>query len=332
MTVPGAGPLADAASARGIATRRLPLGPPDRRSAAAVRGVAAAPVALHDADAVLLNGLPAQRVVPALALVGAPALLRVNNPLPEPPAAWSRRGFWDRVAAVVADSDHVAAECERAGAPAGRIITAYPAAWAGEEPPGALAAARDREPSGLVGFVGRIEPRKGVAELVAAAGGFLHNRPHARLRIVGEPQSGDPGSYAEIAVEAARTSAAAERIEFVGFDGAAAGAMTELDLLVVPSLEEPFGTVAAEAAAAGTAVVASHVGGLSEVVLDGETGVLVPPGDPARLAEAVGALLDDPDRLRALGRNALEHAQRFSPGAYADTIASVLDRATAPPA
>ncbi len=63
--------------------------------------------------------------------------------------------------------------------------------------------------------------------------------------------------------------------------------MRHLDVLVLPSYEEPFGTVLAEAMAVGTPVVATRVDGLPEVVEDGVTGRLVEPGQPERLAEAV---------------------------------------------
>ncbi|MGH7587798.1 MAG: glycosyltransferase, partial [Gemmatimonadota bacterium] len=67
-----------------------------------------------------------------------------------------------------------------------------------------------------------------------------------------------------------------------------------------------FGLVALEAALAARPVVASRVEGIPEVVLDGETGLLVPPGDPDALAEAIGGLLEDPERSAALGARARE--------------------------
>ncbi|GGO01000.1 glycosyltransferase family 4 protein [Haloarcula pellucida] len=74
------------------------------------------------------------------------------------------------------------------------------------------------------------------------------------------------------------------------------------DVLVHPSWREGRPTVIYEAMAAKTPVVASSVGGIPEMVVDGETGVLVPPHDPTTLAETLDRLLDDPERLRAMGR------------------------------
>jgi D-inositol-3-phosphate glycosyltransferase len=82
--------------------------------------------------------------------------------------------------------------------------------------------------------------------------------------------------------------------------------------------------VSAEAAAAGRPAVISAVGGMAEVVLDGVTGLHVPPADPGALAAAVGSLLDDPARMAAMGAAALEHAGRFSPSAYAETMDALL--------
>src|SRR5439155_26497355 len=96
-------------------------------------------------------------------------------------------------------------------------------------------------------------------------------------------------------------------------------------LLVVPSLAEPFGTVAAEAGARGVPVVASEVGGLPEVVARG--GVLVPPGEPVALGAAVGDLLDDSDRRSALSKEALAGADRFDPERSTETMEILLRQA-----
>src|SRR5947208_2886727 len=78
---------------------------------------------------------------------------------------------------------------------------------------------------------------------------------------------------------------------------------------VVPSRwEEPFGIVAAESLMRGTAVVASDAGGLAEIVLNNETGVLVPPGDPQALGDALLSLLENRERVEWMGGNARQFA------------------------
>jgi starch synthase len=78
--------------------------------------------------------------------------------------------------------------------------------------------------------------------------------------------------------------------------------LSHATVFACPSLYEPLGIVNLEAMACGTAVVGSRVGGIPEVVADGRTGLLVPPGDPGALAAALNELLGDPGRAAALGR------------------------------
>ena len=77
---------------------------------------------------------------------------------------------------------------------------------------------------------------------------------------------------------------------------------------VCPSLYEPLGIVNLEAMACGTAVVASRIGGIPEVVVDGETGLLVPPEDSYALAAALNELARNPERAEAMGRAGRERA------------------------
>ena len=84
--------------------------------------------------------------------------------------------------------------------------------------------------------------------------------------------------------------------------------LTHATVFACPSLYEPLGIVNLEAMACGTAVVASRVGGIPEVVADGQTGLLVPPDDPAALADAINALVRDPARATAMGQLGRERA------------------------
>ena len=84
------------------------------------------------------------------------------------------------------------------------------------------------------------------------------------------------------------------------------------DMLVMPSHYESFGMVALEAMACGTPVVASQVGGLAFLVQDGETGFVVPDGDPAALSERLTQLLTDDGLRERLGSRAAEYARQYS--------------------
>jgi glycosyltransferase involved in cell wall biosynthesis len=93
---------------------------------------------------------------------------------------------------------------------------------------------------------------------------------------------------------------------------------------VVPSVwSEPFGLVAVEAMASGQPVVASAVGGLTDIIVDGETGVLVPAGDPVALRVAVNQLLADPQRRARMGEAARFRASRFAKGPVVDQMEEV---------
>ncbi|MCW3065958.1 MAG: glycosyltransferase family 4 protein, partial [Solirubrobacterales bacterium] len=138
--------------------------------------------------------------------------------------------------------------------------------------------------------------------------------PGVRVVVVGDdPYDSDPGYVAEVD--------AAPGIERYGWVANAPGLMRHLDVLVLPSRREPFGTVLSEAMAIGTPVVATRVDGLPEVVEDGVTGALVDPGDVAGLARAV---LDVLARSEELGRAAREAARRFHTDAYVERVEALL--------
>lgn len=152
----------------------------------------------------------------------------------------------------------------------------------------------------VVGAMSYLIPWKGHEVFLRAAQRMLAVRPDLRLVIVGEPifQWRDERDRLEAI---ARALGVADRVAFAGHREDAAAVLGAFDVFVVPSLFEPFGRVVIEAMAASRPVVASRAGGVPEIVLDGETGLLVPPGDDAALAEAVLALLGDEERARRLG-------------------------------
>jgi glycogen synthase len=97
-------------------------------------------------------------------------------------------------------------------------------------------------------------------------------------------------------------------------------------LFVLPSRHEPMGIVNLEAMAAGKAVVASNVGGVPELVLDGQTGLLVPPGDHAALANAISRLIGDPNLASQFGSGGRKRAKLFSWQALTDQYEAVYQQ------
>jgi glycosyltransferase involved in cell wall biosynthesis len=299
LATPGPGPLDDA----GLPVVRIALGGMQRRAGA--RAALSWPRArrlTRDADVVYLNGTVSGRLLPALA--GRRTVLHVHDIVARAPR------FWSRADAVLADSQAVADRLPRLAAevvycPVELDVPAHPAPWpvnGGDGP--------------VIGFVGRVEPRKGPIDLVRAAPAIRAGAPCARIVLVGDdPYGSAPGYVARV-----RASHDVEHVPWVA-DGAAV--MRHLDVLVAPSRQEPFGTVLAEAMAAGTPVVATRVGGLAEVVVDGETGRLVTPGRPDELAAAV---LDVLGRRAQMGAAARERARRFGADAYADRVEAILQR------
>ena len=154
----------------------------------------------------------------------------------------------------------------------------------------------------VVVFVGRVTRDKGIAELVEA----FEDIHGAHLVIVGplEPER-DP--LAAATLDALRRNPA---IHAVGYDPAPERYLAFANLFCLPSYREGFGNVVIEAAAMGVPCVGTRIVGLSDAVVDGRTGVLVPPKDEGALARALAELLADDRRRRELGRAARDRVRR----------------------
>jgi glycogen(starch) synthase len=147
-------------------------------------------------------------------------------------------------------------------------------------------------------YVGRLEYEKGVHDAIAALPRIRRAHPGATLTIAGE------GTQQDWLVEQARKHRVRKATRFVGrldHDELLA-LLHRADIAVLPSHYEPFGLAALEAAAAGTPLVTSNIGGLGEAVIDNETGLSCPPRDVARLAAAVCTALDDPPAAQRRAR------------------------------
>lgn len=166
-------------------------------------------------------------------------------------------------------------------------------------------------------FAGRIQPLKAPDVLLRAVSVLLDQDPSLRSRLVVPVVGGPSGSGLEHPESLAQLS------DELGLDGVVrfvppvgqdelARWCAASTAVAVPSYNESFGLVAAEAQATGTPVVAAAVGGLTTVVSDGHSGLLVDGHDPRDWAAALRRLIDDPDLTARLGRGALAHARDFS--------------------
>lgn len=151
-------------------------------------------------------------------------------------------------------------------------------------------------------YLGRLEYEKGVHDAIAALPRIRGAHPGTTLTVAGE------GTQQDRLIECARKHKVLKAVRFVGHldHTELLGALQRADAAVLPSHYEPFGIVALEAAAAGTPLVTSNIGGLGEAVIDGQTGVSFPPRDVAALASAVRRVLDDPDAAQRRARAARE--------------------------
>jgi D-inositol-3-phosphate glycosyltransferase len=180
--------------------------------------------------------------------------------------------------------------------------------------------------------LGRMVPRKGVDNVIRAAGRLRHRYGlAARLVIVGgESDDPDPAATPEIArlQRIAVEEGVANRVLFTGRRPHAAAKyfFSAADLFVTTPWYEPFGITPLEAMACGTPVIGSAVGGIKYTVRDGETGVLVPPNDPEALAAQVARLLRSPPLLARLRRQAIDHVRtNFTWAGVADSLAALYE-------
>ena len=181
-------------------------------------------------------------------------------------------------------------------------------------------------------FAGRIQPLKAPDVLLRAVAVLLERDPGMRSRlvvpIVGGPSGSGldhPESLALLAeslglTDVVRFVPPVAQLELAAWYAAA-------DLVAVPSYNESFGLVAVEAQASGTPVVAAAVGGLTTVVHDGRSGLLLDTHDPRDWADALGRLVDDPVLRAELGRGALVQARLFSWDLTAERTLETYERA-----
>ena len=197
-------------------------------------------------------------------------------------------------------------------------LDAPPAPWG---PPGGPALPEDVP---VLVAVARLVPQKGLDVAVDALALVRERHPDAQLVVLGEgPLRGE-------LVERARARGIGDAVSLAGRVGDVAWWLRRADVVVHPARWEGFGLALLEAMLCARPIVASRVSSIPEIVVDGETGLLVAPDDPAGLAAAVSALLADPARGRSYGEAGRARAlAEFSVARMAERTLAVYEEASA---
>ena len=179
----------------------------------------------------------------------------------------------------------------------------------------------------LVGMVGRINPGKGQFYFLELAAKLVHQFPEVHFVLAGDPFSSYESLLEDLQVEI-KNKGLSERVHYLGFREDIPEIMTSLDVFVLPSnLPDSFPTVVLEAMAAGTPIVATQSGGASEMIIEGETGFLVPIGSVDAGVFALEKLLSDASLRQEMGRAGQARVQEvFSLTAFQQKLTTHLWR------
>jgi glycosyltransferase involved in cell wall biosynthesis len=277
--------------------------------------------AIKDADALVLDSIAAAPAAPWLSLVRGPLLGMLHQPpggMDSGAAArWLRAPFdrwaYRRAELLMVASDWLAEQLVAAGIPRSRLVVVPP----GKDPAPAADQASDRDCWATTGELRRHRrmaalcvanwlPRKGILELLEAVARLPDEM--VTLHLVGETST--PGPYAGRIRRRLRDPDLSRRVTVHGLipADAVAAMYRSVDAFVLPSFEEPYGTVWGEAMAAGLPVVGWHAGNLPYLADHERDGLLAPVGDVAALSQALERLALDPALRDAMGRAARERA------------------------
>jgi glycosyltransferase involved in cell wall biosynthesis len=250
------------------------------------------------------------------ARTGAKVVAHIHGPV-------SETGGRSPVAALSPGADVVVATSRAVAelVPSDDVRVVYPGVPLVDTPP----TSRGRHPGGVIGVATRLVALKGISDLVRALPRIRADVPDVRLEIAG---SGPELPHIE---NEARALGLSDSVTFLGWQADLAPLLSRWDVFVQPSLEEGLGISLLEAMAAGLPVVATAVGGLAEVVEDGRTGFLVPPREPAALADRVRCLLLDAERRHVMGTAGRARVrENFSVDRMVAAIAEIYDELLPP--
>lgn len=238
---------------------------------------------------------------------------RVDNP-ERPLVVWLKYRLYDRVITISQAIQRILAA---QGVDARKLVcvrsAVEPDGWQSPETRERLCAEFSLEESApIVAMAAQFIPRKGHDVLLAALPDVVEHYPDVQVLLFGK------GREQETIQHEVEERGLSRNVFFAGFRDDLQRWLGALDLLVHPAFREGLGVALLQAASAGLPIVACDAGGMGEVVLDGQTGLLVPPGDAAALGTAMLSLLADPELAQRLARGARARVEEvFSVAAMA---------------
>jgi len=179
----------------------------------------------------------------------------------------------------------------------------------------------------MIIYAGVLVPGKGVHFLLDAFGHIISEEPGTKLWIIGKPENRE---YAEMLKGEAKRLSLDSRVLFCESlpQPVLSDLMAQAQVLVLPSLSEGLGRVIFEAMACGTPVIGSRVGGIMEVIADGENGFLIRPGDVDSLVDRLRWVLKNPEKAYEMGKKARKFAENFfSAQGYVENYRKVIEAA-----
>jgi glycosyltransferase involved in cell wall biosynthesis len=335
VTAPSDGPLAERLTALGAEVRVLPA-PVLRRADASPAGVARLAARALRAlpgmvrllrtvrpDVVLVNTITLP-VWPAVARVaGRPVVVHVHEAEDKDPRLVRRvMALPLALASTVVMNSRTT--LESLGGVAPFLRSRATVVHNGVEPPPTDPRPRPRGPRARLVVVGRLTRRKGADVALEAVASLVRRGYDVELELVGSPAPGGEAFEGELR-ERAGGSDLAGRVALTGYAEDVWSALEGADVVLAPSLGESFGNAVVEAQLAQRPVVATGVQGHLETVREGETGLLVAPGDADALADAVARVLDDESLALGLARRGRDVAlERFTAARYRSEMARLL--------
>ncbi len=226
---------------------------------------------------------------------------RVNFPLRK--SFFTRLKYTFGIDCIVAISESIKVQLQACGIPASKIRTIYEGMDLSLYPkpsrtkPGGSGGCR------IVGTVAHLSPEKGLNHLIEAAS--MIPRVHQRLRFV---IVGDGECLSELE-ELVQLKGLKDCFQFAGFRHDTDKLMQSFDMFVLPSLSEGLSSAILEAMATSLPIIATHVGGIPELVMHGENGLLVQPADSVGLAQAIERLANDPEESLRMGKRGRERME-----------------------